>query len=120
MDKIINANHHLHQLSKETPPVFIDKLMRSLDEKIKPLMNSEKTHREIWDNARKWQKNRILILKEHKKLVITTQLDILSSLPDFNWKPLFKIPIKWAQYNFGLRLYPKCLKTRKRPWRRGL
>lgn len=54
--KIIKANHNLHQMTKDTPPVFINNLMKTLGEKIRPSFISAQTSEKIWDNARNWQK----------------------------------------------------------------
>lgn len=102
--KILKAKHHMNQVTKDTPPIFINNFTLMLGRKIKPAMISDFIKQEIWDNARKWQQSTLLSLKTHYNTVIKEQLDIFFNLPDDEWQRPFKTAIKWAKINMGKRL----------------
>lgn len=67
INKIIKANHHINQMSKETPPCLLNKLPLILGNNNKPAMPSDDTHKEIRDNAKNCQKKTILTLEDYHK-----------------------------------------------------
>lgn len=118
--KLIKAQHHMNRLTKDTPPNFINNFTVMLGRKITPAMASDFIHKEIWDNARNWQKSTILSLKEHFYRVIKEQLALLLDLPDHEWRLPFNRASQWAKTNFGKHLLHSTLTQVERILKQGL
>lgn len=102
--KLIRAQHHMNQVIKDTPPVFINNLTLTLSKKIMPAMTSDIIKKEIWMNAKNWKQETLSSLKTHYDRVIKEQLNNFYNLPDHEWRHPFKVAIKWAKTNLGQRL----------------
>lgn len=107
--KLIQAVHHLHNVSQDQPPVTINRMTHTLSTFIKPAAPSDNTLDLITGNAKNWALTSVLILKDHYSDVIEQQTARLLSLSSSGWKEPLNIAANWARRRLGRRLLPETV-----------
>ncbi len=111
--RIIKSNHHLKNVSGKEPPPTIRKTTANLAGFIKPASPTDITQTLLEGNAKNWEHNAILILKQHYEENMSGEILDLAEFPTQEWEGPFQVASAWAHRNLGRRLKAETLHDAK-------
>ena len=108
--RIIKSNHHLKNVSGAEPPPTIGKTTANLMALIKPASPNDTTQTLLEGNAKNWEHNAILILRQHYEEGMNNDIQDLAEFPTLEWEGPFQVASAWASRNLGRRLKAETLR----------
>lgn len=108
--KIIKVIHHLHNVTSDTSPNMIMKMVHTLTSFIKPAVPTSQTLDLIMGNAKNWGHTTIIILINHYKDQIAELIQELHGFGDALWQQPFVVAANWARCSLGRRLLPQSVR----------
>lgn len=104
MCKIIKMTHHLHNVSQDSEPPMICRMIRTLSTFIKPALPLTKTMDFILGNAKNWGHTSMLILQNHYMEQIDNLILELTAISSSDWQEPFRVAANRARRDLGHRL----------------